>query len=111
MNDEFHQPKIQGSTSPFRGKAMPDAQRLLGEIAAGPEHVAIMGAALDQGWDHVARRFAGAPPEVVSAARTALANGIINAFRLGATDLIVLKHSGLGGLRLHYPDRFQVAAE
>lgn len=90
---------------------MPDTQRLLGEIAAGPEHVAIMGAALDQGWDQVARRFAGAPPEVVSAARAALANGIINAFKIGATDLLVLKHSGLTALRLHYSERFQVAAE
>ena len=90
---------------------MPEAQRLLGEIAAEPQHVAIMGAALEAGWDHVAGRFAGAPPEVISAARTALANGIINGFRLGATDLLVLKHSGLTALRLHHPDRFQIAAE
>ena len=91
---------------------MPEAKRLfVGEIVAEPQHVAIMGAALEAGWDQVAGRFAGAPPEVMSAARTALANGIINGFRLGATDLLVLKHSGLTALRLHHPERFQVAAE
>ena len=90
---------------------MPEAQRILREIAAGPEHVAVMGAALEEGWGHVAWRFAGAPPEVISAARTALANGIINGFRLGATDLLVLKHSGLTALRVHHPDRYQIAAE
>ena len=90
---------------------MPEAQRILREIAAGPEHAAVMGAALEEGWSHVAWRFAGTPPEVISAARTALANGIINGFRLGATDLLVLKHSGLTALRVYHPDRFQIAAE
>ena len=70
-----------------------------------------MGAALEAGWDHVAPRFSGAPPEVRLGARTALAKGIINGFKLGATDLIVLKHSGLTALRVGFPDYFQIAAE
>jgi hypothetical protein len=90
---------------------MPEAIRLLGEVVAEPQHVVIMGAALDAAWDHVAGRFADAPPDVISAARTALANGILNGFKVGATDLLVLKHSGLTALRLRYPDRFQSAAE
>ena len=90
---------------------MPEAKRLLGDTVADPHHVAIMGAALEAGWDHIARRFSGAPPEVRSATRTALAKGIINGFKLGATDLIVLKHSGLTALRVDFPDYFQIAAE
>ena len=89
---------------------MPEAQGLLRQFAE-PQHLAIMGAALEAGWDQVAGRFAGAPPEVISAARTALANGIINGFRLGATDLLALKHSGLTALRMDFPDYFQIAAE
>lgn len=90
---------------------MQEAKRLLGEVIADPQHVATMRAALDAAWDHAARRFEGASPEVISAARTTLANGIINGFRVGATDLLVLKHSGLSALRYVYPDRFQSAAE
>jgi hypothetical protein len=90
---------------------MPHAQRRLGEVVAAPEHVATMKAALEAGWEHVAPRFADASPEVISAARTALADGIIDAFRMGATDLLPLKHSGLTALRRGHPERFHVAAE
>lgn len=90
---------------------MPDARRLLGEVVAEPQDVATMKAALDAAWERVGARFSGAPPEVISAARTALASGIINGFKVGATDLLVLKHSGLNALRSLYPDRFQSAAE
>ena len=90
---------------------MPEAKRLIAELVAGPEHVAAMGAALEAAWDHVAERFTGAPPEVISAARTVLAKGIINGFTLGATDPLVLKHSGLTALRATHPENFQSAAE
>jgi hypothetical protein len=90
---------------------MPIAHRLLGDVVAEPDQVATMRAALEAGWAHVASRFADAPPEVLSSARSALADGIIAAFRMGAKDLLPLKHSGLTALRLRYPDRFQVAAE
>lgn len=90
---------------------MANARRLLKELAAGPHDVATMGAALEAGWAHVAPRFFDASPEVISGARTALADGIIDAFRMGATDLLPLKHSGLTALRQRYPEWFQVAAE
>lgn len=90
---------------------MPEARRLLGEVIAEPQHVAIMRAALEAAWDHVSRRFAGASPEVITAARADLANGIIDGFRMGATDMLPLKHSGLDALKRRYPERFQVAAE
>jgi hypothetical protein len=90
---------------------MPNAQRLLGDVVASPDQVATMRAALEAGWAHAASRFADAPPEVLSSARTVLADGIIAAFRMGATDLLPLKHSGLTALKLRYPERFQVAAE
>ena len=86
---------------------MPEAKRLFEELVAGPEHVAAMGAALEAAWDQVAGRFADAPPEVRSAARTGLAEGIINGFKLGAIDLLVLKHSGLTALRQRHPERFE----
>jgi hypothetical protein len=89
---------------------MPEANRLLGEVVAEPQHVATMRAALDAAWDQVAWRFAGAPPDVISAARTTLANGI-NGFKVGATDLLPLKHSGVTALRHVNPDRFRSAAE
>jgi hypothetical protein len=90
---------------------MPEAKRLLGEVVAEPQHVATMRAAPDAAWNHVAWRFVAAPPDVISGARITLANGIINGFKVGATDLLVLKHSGLTVLRQVYPDRFQSAAE
>jgi hypothetical protein len=90
---------------------MPEARRLLGEIFAEPQHVATMRAALEAAWDHVAGRFAGAPPEVITAARTDLATAIIAGFRMGATDMLPLKHSALDVLRRRYPERFQAAAE
>lgn len=90
---------------------MPEAGRLLENAVAEPLHVATMRAALDAAWEQVGRRFAGAPPEVIAAARAALASGIIAGFKAGATDLLVLKHSGLNAVRSLYPDRFQRAAE
>ena len=90
---------------------MSNARRLLKELTAGPDQIASMGAALEAGWAHVAPRFLDASPEVISNARTALADGIIDAFRMGATDLLPLKHSGLTALRHRYPEWFQVAAE
>ena len=70
-----------------------------------------MSAALEAGSHDVAARFEDASPEVISAARASLADGVMNAFRMGATDLLPLKHSGLTALRLRYPERFQAAAE
>ena len=85
---------------------MPEAKRMLGGVVADPQHVATMGAALDAAWAHVAGRFEDASSDVISIARTTLANGIINGFKVGATDLLVLKHSGLTALRHRFPDRF-----
>lgn len=106
---QFH--KIALAVSTWEVVIMPEAKRLLGNLVAEPHHVAIMGAALEAAWVQVSERFARAAPEVITAARTDLANGIIDGFGMGATDLLVLKHSGLTALRLRYPDRFQIAAE
>lgn len=90
---------------------MPEAKRLIAELVAGPEQVVAMSTALDAAWDQVAGRFLGASPEFRSAVRTVLAKGIINGFTLGATDPMVLKHSGLTALRVTHPEHFQTAAE
>ncbi len=68
--------------------------------------------ALNAAWERVSSRFVGASPEVIALARTGLANAIIDAFRIGATDAIVLKHSGMSALKRLHPERFeQDAAE
>jgi hypothetical protein len=91
---------------------MPEAQRLIGDVVAEPQHVAAMRAALNAARERVSPRFIGASPEVIALARTDLANAIIDAFRIGATDAIVLKHSGMSALKRLHPERFeQDAAE
>lgn len=88
---------------------MPEAKRLLDEVVARPQQVVTMHAALHAGWDQVAGRFAGAPQSTISDGRRALANGIINGFKGGANDVLVLKHWGLAAIRTRHPDRFQNA--
>lgn len=90
---------------------MPEAKCPLGGVVAELHDIATMRAALEAAWDQAGGRFAGAPPEVIAAARAAISSGIINGFKAGASDLLVLKHSGLTALRMLYPDRFSKAAE
>src|SRR5688572_7435085 len=74
--------------------------------AADPNDLACMAHALDSAWQQVAHRFMGAPPETITLARNALAEGIVRGFNLGATDLLPLKHGGLNALKQLFPERF-----
>jgi hypothetical protein len=84
---------------------MPTNQRFFG--AADPAQLATMKAALHEAWAQVAHRFSGSTPEVVASARNAIADGILNTFQMGATDLLPLKHGGLAALRLLHSERFR----
>lgn len=90
---------------------MPDAQPLLREIVAEPEHLATMKAALEEAWQQVASHFKDEPSDAIAGARTALAKAILAAYRSGAPDVLALKHYGLGALKLRYPMHFDTGPD